>query len=52
MTKAEQQEIRVLKEEIRLLKRLEKLKSLEKRLKAHPGLTLHTKEDNGQATED
>lgn len=45
MTKEEQQEIRVLKEQIRLLKRLAKLRDLRDRLKAHPGLTLHTNED-------
>jgi len=45
MTKEEQQEIRVLKEQIRLLKRLAHLRDLEKRLKNHPGLTLHTNED-------
>jgi hypothetical protein len=39
-------EIRKLKEENRLLKRLANLRDLEKRLKAHPGLTLHTNEDN------
>ena len=46
MTKEEQvQEIRTLKEENRLLKRLAHLRNLERRLKAHPGLTLHTNED-------
>lgn len=45
MTMTKQEEIRELKEQIRLLKRLAKLRDLEKRLKAHPGLTLHTNED-------
>ena len=45
MIMTEQEEIRELKEKIRLLKRLEKLRDLEKRLKAHPGLTLHTNEE-------
>ena len=46
MSREEQvQEIRILKEENRLLKRLAHLRSLENRLKAHPGLTLHTNED-------
>ena len=46
MTREEQlQEIRTLKEENRLLRRLAHLRNLERRLKAHPGLTLHTNED-------